>query len=29
MNHMTVFAAEQSRATNTVVDVDSFVEKYL
>ena len=29
MNHMIVFAAEESRATNTVVDVDEFVKKYL
>ncbi len=28
MNHMLVFAAEESRATNTVVDVDEFMKKY-
>ena len=29
MNHMLVFAAEESRATNTVVDVEEFVKRYL
>ena len=28
-NHMLVFAAEESRATNTVVDVEEFVKRYL
>lgn len=29
MNHMIVFAAEESRHTNQVVDVDEFVKKYM
>ena len=29
MNHMLVFAAEESRRTNQVVDVEEFVKQYL
>ena len=29
MNHMMVFAAEESRRTNQVVDVDAFVKQFL
>jgi hypothetical protein len=29
MNHMLVFAAEESRMTNQVVDVDEFTKQYL
>lgn len=28
-NHMIVFAAEESRLNNTVVDVDKYINKYI